>query len=98
MAKKKLKKKFITSIIGAVLFIISAFLIVLSTKKITTAYQLRVEVNEAKKQLELLQKENEYLINQKEKLNDDEYVSSWARGKYNLTKQGEEVFQLPSTN
>ena len=39
--------------------------------------------------------ENEKLTSQKEKLQDPDYVESYARSNYNLSKQGEQIFYLP---
>ena len=39
--------------------------------------------------------ENRYLTNEKEKLQDPDYVETYARGKYQLSKDGEQIFYLP---
>lgn len=106
MAKKKkryrlnpvFKKAVVLATIILALSFITVFCLVNSVKKFNTLFNLMAEVNDAKAQLAALQAENDYLTNQKEKLTDSDYVSSWARGKYNLTKKGENVFQLPSNN
>ena len=42
--------------------------------------------------------ENERLVSEKEKLMDPDYVQSYARGNYMLTKDGEQIFYLPESN
>ena len=42
-----------------------------------------------------MQDENTYLTNEKTKLQDPDYVQSYARGNYMLTKDGEQIFYLP---
>ena len=41
--------------------------------------------------------ENEDLAEEVELLNDDDYVIHYARGKYNFSKDGEEVVKLPDS-
>lgn len=43
-----------------------------------------------------LQKENESLGVQIEKLDDPEYVASYARGTYMLSKEGEKIYYVPN--
>ena len=38
---------------------------------------------------------NNYLNSEKEKLQDPDYVETYARGKYQLSKNGEQIFYLP---
>jgi len=103
MAKKvryklrpEIKEKMITFLISSALVVVCVFCLIGTIKKFNSLFSLMAEVNDAKAQLAALQAENDYLVNEKEKLTDQDYVSSWARGKYNLTKKGEDVFQLPS--
>ena len=62
--------------------------------EIQTTLTLKAQVEEAKSQLEVVQQENDYLVVQKEKLNDEDYIQSYARGKYSVSKEGEQVFYL----
>ena len=54
------------------------------------------DINEAKKELAELKEEEKFLIQQKEQLMDDNYVKTWARGEYLITKEGEEIYRLPA--
>ena len=56
---------------------------------------IRYEVEE---KLEKVQLENERLNKEKEKLQDPDYVQSYARGNYMLSKDGEQIFYLPESN
>ncbi len=68
------------------------------TKEVGTTFTLLADINEAKKELDELKKEQELLLTQKEQLMDDNYVKTWARGEYLITKEGEEIYKLPSQN
>ncbi len=68
------------------------------THEVRTTFTLLTDINEAKKELEQLQQEQEKLVQQKEQLMDENYVKTWARGEYLITKEGEEIYKLPSTN
>ena len=39
--------------------------------------------------------ENRYLTKEKKKRQDPDYVETYARGKYQLSKDGEQIFYLP---
>ena len=53
------------------------------------------ELSEVQEKLQEVQDENTYLTNEKTKLQDPDYVQSYARGNYMLTKDGEQIFYLP---
>ena len=65
------------------------------TKGVGTTFTLIADINDAKKELAELEEEQEHLLLQKERLMDDEYVKSWARGEFLLVKEGEEIYRLP---
>jgi Septum formation initiator len=58
-------------------------------------YTLTVDINDSKEQIENLKKENASLVDQKEKLQDVNYVKNLARGEFLLSKDGEQIFHLP---
>ena len=64
-------------------------------KEVGTTFTLLADINDAKKELAELEEEQEHLLLQKERLMDDEYVKSWARGEFLLVKEGEEIYRLP---
>lgn len=65
--------------------------------EIQTTIQLQKNLEEAQDRLVEIKEENDFLVAQKEKLQDSNYVQSYARGNYMLTKEGEQIFYLPST-
>ena len=95
VVKKKKKNRMARFMICAVLLGCSAFFVWKILQEGVTTYTLQVDINEAKAQLEALQKENGYLVDEKEKLEDENYVKNHARGEYMITKEGEKIFHLP---
>ena len=63
-----------------------------STKKKRNSIVSKV----VEQQLEALRDENASLISTKEKLEDPEYIQTYARGEYMFSKGDEKVFYLPS--
>lgn len=57
---------------------------------------LKSQLKKAEQQLQIIKDENTKLISQRDKLTDPNYVQNYARGNYMLTKDGEEIFYLPS--
>ena len=59
-------------------------------------YTLTANIEDSKNQIEKLKAENASLVDQKEKLQDENYVKNLARGEFLLSKDGEQIFHLPS--
>ena len=76
-------------IIGA-----SVYFLFNAGKDIWLTFKLTSQVNDSQKQIELLEAENQKLVNQKNKLQDPEYVKNYARGAYMLSKNGEQIFHI----
>lgn len=102
MTKKKKKTslgaKIATVIICVLMLGASGYFLWHSFNEAKTTYTLLTDIDDAKKELEALQKEQEKLVQQKEQLLDENYVKTWARGEYLITKEGEEIYKLPSQN
>ena len=101
MSEKKVKKKkrSIASTIATVLFLgLGVFFIVQVSGEVRNTYELRKELKEAQEILAQIKQENVELEEQRTKLEDPEYVKSYARGTYMLGKEGEQIFFLPSSN
>lgn len=94
--KKKIRQPIISVLIIGVLFVAIYLLYQVSTEIIATV-QLRSRLNQVKEQLTLIEKETEYLVEQKDKLLDPEYVKNYARAGFMLSKEGEQIFFLPET-
>lgn len=63
--------------------------------EIVNTIELSQSLVEVQAQLEILEAENTSLQEQKTKLEDPEYVKSYARATYMLTKEGEQIYYLP---
>ncbi|MBQ9036370.1 MAG: septum formation initiator family protein [Erysipelotrichaceae bacterium] len=102
MSEKKVnkkKKKPLNSVVVGILCIAMIWGIIYFvwqiSKEVGTTFTLLADINDAKKELAELQEEQEHLLLQKERLMDDEYVKSWARGEFLLVQEGEEIYRLP---
>lgn len=98
VAKKKKKKKSIGSKIFGIIFLgVSIFLSVLAGKELMNIAELQNKAKEIETELELLKDENAELLATKEKLQDPDYVATYARGEYMFSKSDEKIFRLPSS-
>lgn len=98
VVKKKKKSRFASFLFCFVLLGASAFFVWNIVQEGVTTYTLQVDISEAKAQLEALQSENDSLVDEKEKLEDENYVKNHARGEYMITKEGEQIFHLPKVD
>ena len=57
--------------------------------------ELKSDLADVQEQLQQVHDENTYLTSQRDKLQDPDYVQSYARGNYMLTKEGENIYYLP---
>ncbi len=96
--KRKKKKKKNTPFHNLLRVFAFIFLIVTVSAFAGDLYQmfrLKSELSDAQQKLEEVQAENERLTQQRLKLQDSDYVESYARSNYNLSKSGEQIFYLP---
>lgn len=102
--KKKTKKRKnrrltpVTKLICVVLIGVSVWLLYSVGREVMTTIELRRQLAEVEEKLQKVQAENERLNKEKEKLKDPDYVQSYARGNYILSKDGEQIFYLPESN
>ena len=99
--KKKRSRRRLTPVmklICLVLIAVSAYFLYAVGKEIMTTISLRRQLVEVEEKLKEVQMENERLVSEKDKLMDPDYVQSYARGNYMLTKDGEQIFYLPESN
>lgn len=95
---KRKKKKKLTPVVKLICFVIiglSFYLIYLSFNEFVTMIELKSDLTDVQEQLQQVQDENTYLTSQRDKLQDPDYVQSYARGNYMLTKEGENIYYLP---
>ena len=97
---KKRKKRQMTPIFKLIVlsvFIAGVFFSYSVFSEIYKTIELKQQLAQVEKQLQEIKDENVRLTSQKDKLEDPNYVQSYARGNYMLTKDGEEIFYLPSS-
>jgi len=101
MAKRKKKKKgskILTYLVAAVLLISAGFLSFGVLSQVIENLQLRSQESEVTARLEELEAINAQLQAEKTKLEDPEYIATYARGEYLFSKNDEKVFLLPSVS
>lgn len=102
MSNKKVKKKFKFNsgrvIVSTILFVVSGLLIFSIVKEVMVTMELTGDLQSLNDQLKQIEDETRNLQERKEKLEDPNYIKSYARGEYSITKEGEQVFRLPSSN
>ena len=97
MAKKKRKKDSALAKVISIIVIACAIVIFFDVfKKVYEMFNLKKEAELVEQQLEAIKDENASLISTKEKLEDPDYVQTYARGEYMFSKGDEKVFYLPS--
>ena len=93
--KKKVKNRFNSILLSVVLLGGTIFLLIPVVEEIGNTFRLNETLKEVQAQLIILEQENSSLNEQKTKLLDPEYVKSYARANYMLTKEGEQIYYLP---
>lgn len=86
----------ITKLLCFAVILFSCWLIYGVVEEVGTTISLQQQLKVTQVKLEEVKDENQYLIDQKNKLTDPNYVQSYARGSYMLTKDGEKIYYLPS--
>lgn len=69
-----------------------------TAEDLKTTINLKKEISSTESTISNLETQQAELENEKLKLSDDEYVKRYARGKYMMSKPGEQVFVLPPKN
>lgn len=93
--RKKKTSRWVTSFVICGL---SFVLLYNFAQEVLTTLAYKEEIHEAEALLEQLKLEEDELMKQKDNLNDDEYIKRYARGKYMVGKEDEQVFSLPSND
>lgn len=93
MKKRKIKTR--SLIVSGLMLAISFMLLKPVVEEVLDTVQLSRSIKEVETQLQVLEAENGTLSEQKAKLQDPEYVKSYARATYMLTKEGEQIYYLP---
>lgn len=95
---KRKKKKLVTKAISIVLIVIAIFIFGQVGKKLYTMITLQKQAETVAEELKALEEENASLVSTRDKLEDPNYVQTYARGEYMFSKGDEKVFYLPSNN
>ena len=94
--KGRKKRSMLAKFISLVVICFSLFMLYGVVKEILTTMELKQQISRVEEELKTLQEENKYLTLQLDKLEDPAYVQSYARGSFMLSKEGEQIFYLPS--
>ena len=97
--KKKAKRKnsVAPKLIGIVILVIALVIFTNVGKDVISMVTLQRQQKEVEKELKRLEEENASLIATKEKLEDPNYITTYARGEYMFSKGDEKLFRLPSS-
>lgn len=92
--RKKLKGV-VLNFIAFIVFGVSLVLLYQVSVQIVETVNMTTRLSSVQEQMRILENENDFLTEQKDKLNDPEYVKNYARFGYMLSKEGEQIFYLP---
>ncbi|MBQ0035841.1 MAG: septum formation initiator family protein [Firmicutes bacterium] len=94
---KNKKKNNIGLKIVSIVFIIASIVILANVlKRVYNVFSLQKQAEVVEQELQKLKDENASLISTKEKLEDPDYVQTYARGEYMFSKGDEKIFYLPT--
>ncbi|MBR3265532.1 MAG: septum formation initiator family protein [Erysipelotrichaceae bacterium] len=93
--KKKKKGSIVSKLISIALIVAAIAILTGVLQKIIDMFALQQQAKLVEAELEALKDENASLISTKEKLEDPDYVQTYARGEYMFSKGDEKVFYLP---
>lgn len=96
--KKKQKNSVIPKLIGIAILVVALVIFTNVGKELITMVTLQRQQKDVEQELKKLEEENASLIATKEKLEDPNYVTTYARGEYMFSKGDEKLFRLPSSN
>ena len=95
--KKSKTTKTLTKIIAIVVIAAALVIFVNVGKQVYNMITLQRQAAVVEEQLKALEEENATLISTRDKLNDPNYVETYARGEYMFSKGDEKVFYLPGS-
>ncbi len=96
--KKKTKKKNIAvKLLSIVLIALAIGFFGNVLKQIYDMFSLQKQAALVERELQALKDENASLTSTKEKLEDPNYIQTYARGEYMFSKGDEKIFYLPSS-
>jgi len=95
---RKIRIKVWSVMICTVMLIASGYFLLNIYREVKTTVTLTSDVATARQQLQDLQAENVQLNQEVEKLQNNDYVCSYARSRYLIVNNQEQVLQLPSAD
>ena len=93
-SKKRSMRRVVSSLKSVVLVFFSCLFIWNVVNELHTTQQLQQDLSEARDLASEILSETEMLEDQKEKLQNPEYLKRYARGKLLVSQDGEQVFSL----
>ncbi len=94
--KRRKKESKVAKMVWIIVIIFAIFILSDALKKIYNMFVLKQQADLVEAQLQELKDENASLVSTKEKLEDPDYIQTYARGEYMFSKGDEKVFYLPS--
>ncbi len=93
--KRRLKHRTSSIFVSLLLLGLTVVFLMPVIEELQNTFRLSQSLKEVQAELMILEQENTSLEEQKTKLLDPEYVKSYARANYMLTKDGEQIYYLP---
>ena len=93
--KRRLKHRASSIVVSIMLLGFTIVLLMPVFEEVQNTIQLSQSLKEVQAELAILEQENMTLEEHKTKLLDPEFVKSFARANYMLTKEGEQIYFLP---
>ena len=93
---KKKKKHPLRTFFSLAAIFAAAVMIYLAGEDFITMLNIKKEISDSQVMITDLETKQTELTDKKTKLEDPAYVKRYARGKYMVSKPGEQVFKLPS--
>jgi len=96
--KKRLNRKTSYQLVSICIIVVAIAILSTVGKRVIDVFKLQQQAKLVEEELTSLQDENAALVSTKAKLEDDNYVATYARGEYMFSKGDEKVFYLPSNS
>ncbi|MDE6476375.1 MAG: septum formation initiator family protein [Erysipelotrichaceae bacterium] len=94
--RKEKKRSPLKKMISVAVIMVACFLTYSAGEELMTTLQLHKDIQETQAEIDALKEKQAELETEKSNLEDPEYVKRYARGKYMLSKDGEQVLKLPA--
>lgn len=92
--KKTKKMSVIKLVLSFILILASVFMLYKVFIEVSTYFALQKELEEVSQKLQEIKKQEEKIKEKRDLLENPGYIKRYARGKYLLTKDGEQIFKF----